>query len=79
ATKQAAETGVPPVMPKQRRGSRKGLADVDPEKEALAQYNRQVNDYFYELAGKNPGATPEQIRQLVRIKYPPYEEWRDRQ
>lgn len=79
ATRQAAATGVQAVMPKRRRGSRAGLDDADPEKQALAQYNKQVNDYFYELAVNNPGATAEQIRQLVRIKFPPYEEWRDRQ
>lgn len=72
-----AGTG-PKAMHKQRRG-KADLPDVRDEKELQRQYNRQSAAYMNEVANANPGATYDQILQLVRIKYPPFQDWLDRQ
>lgn len=77
-TQQTEDTGIKALFEKQRRG-RRDLPDVDDEKEAQRRYSRMVNDYFAEVAQNNPGATDTQIRELVRMRYPPFEVWRDSQ
>lgn len=78
ATKQAGDTGITAHFTKQRRGPR-DIPDVDVEKERQRQYSREVNDYFAQVVANNPGASTAEVRALVRIKYPPYEVWRDSQ
>lgn len=68
----------PKAMQKQRRGSA-DLPDVRDVYELQRQYNRQSSAYMAEVVRNNPGASYEQIRQLVRIKYPPFQDWLDSQ
>lgn len=72
-----AGTG-PKAMYKQRRG-KADLPDARDENELQRQYNRQSAAYMAEVVRNNPGATYDQIRQLVRIKFPPFQDWLDRQ
>lgn len=78
ATKQTGETGITALFNKQRRG-RRDMPDANAEKERQRQYNRQRNDYFAQVVANNPGASVAEVNALVRIKYPPYEVWRDSQ
>lgn len=72
-----AGTG-PKAMQKQRRG-KTDLPDTRDEYELQRQYNRQSAAYMAEVVRNNPGASYDEIRQLVRIKYPPFQDWLDRQ
>ena len=65
-------------MQKQRRG-KKDLPDANDEKELQRRYNQEANAYFAQVVRDNPGASHAEVNKLVRIKYPPYEEWLDRQ
>ena len=68
----------PKAMQKQRRG-KADLPDANDEKELQRRYNREAAAYFAEIVTNNPGASYAEVNKLVRIKYPPYEEWLDRQ
>ena len=68
----------PKAMQKQRRG-KADLPDVNDEKELQRRYNREAAAYFAKIVTNNPGASHAEVNKLVRIKYPPYEEWLDRQ
>lgn len=68
----------PKAMKKQRRGPA-DLPDVRDELEAQRQYNRESSAYMSQVVRDNPGASYDQVLKLVRIKYPPFQEWLDRQ
>lgn len=68
----------PKALYKQRRG-KPDIPDAQDEREAQRQYNRQAAAYFAEVVANNPGASYDQVNKLVRIKFPPYQDWLDRQ
>jgi len=68
----------PRAMQKQRRG-KADLPDVDESAEAQRRYNLAMIAYIKEVSDNNPGASYAEIRQLARIKFPPWEEHLDRQ
>ncbi len=74
----ALEANGPKALYKQRRG-KKDLPDANSEKELQRRYNREATAYFAEIVTNNPGASYAEVNKLVRIKYPPYDEWLDRQ
>lgn len=78
ATAQAAEEGIQTRLPIKRRG-RRDTPDADPDLEAQRRYNREINDYFAHVMANNPGASAAEVRELVRLRYPPYEVWLQQQ
>lgn len=71
----AAGGGVRSLLPKKRRGV-KDIADADPEKEKQRHYSQARNARFVEIVANNPNATAAQVRQLLDIEFPPYQERR---
>ncbi len=66
------------ALRKQRRG-KADMPDANDELEAQRRYNREAAAYSAQVVRDNPGASYAEINQLVRIKYPPFQEWLDRQ
>lgn len=72
-----AGTG-PKTMTKQRRG-KQDLPDARDEYEMQRQYNRQSAAYAAQVSRDNPGASYAEINQLMRAKFPPFNDWLDSQ
>lgn len=68
----------PKAMQKQRRG-KADIPDVNESAEAQRRYNLAAMQYARDVADNNPGASNAEVLQLARIKYPPWEEYLDRQ